>query len=156
MPSPVITSSEYLEISSIPLRTPAWKVRNLYVLMTGADVRGSAGRILPGVSGEKSFRQRVTASTRTLELVIMGSHDQYGTPYADAHVGLEANLAYLRANLLADVTASPWTRAAVLHLAGGGTLSAAVKVIGPLQPGVTYRGSMLATLDLRIPAGAFT
>lgn len=151
---PLITSSEYLEISSIPLHTPAWRVRNLYVLLTGPDVRGS-DRILPGANGEKVFRRRVAASTRTLELVILGHKDQDGNINADAHVGLEANLAYLRANLLAPPTASPWTRPAVLHLTGGGTLSANVHVLPPLDVGYATRAVMRATLDIRIPAGQF-
>lgn len=150
----VITSAEYLEISGIALCTPAWKVRNLHVLLTGPDVRGS-DLVLGGRPGEKVRPQRVGASVRVLELVIRGSHDREGNPYANAHVGLEANLDWLVANLLTPPTASPWSRPAVLHLAGGGTKSAHVHVKSPLQPGVTINSSMLATLDIRIPGGHF-
>lgn len=150
MPSP--TRTEYLEIDGVPLPSDAWDVLSLLPLWHGPQVRGS-DRLIPGAAGVKAYRRRATVTVRTLELVIYGHVDEDGNPNVDVRAGLEANVAYLRANVADPTNVGDGTRTAVLHLPSGATRTADVHVVG-FDLGEFGPTSVRATLDLSIPSGA--
>lgn len=50
-----------LTINSIPLMCPAWRVLNLQVLDSAADVRGT-DVVIPGLAGVKARRRRTAVT----------------------------------------------------------------------------------------------
>lgn len=150
---PVITYTRYLEISGIPLATPAWKVIDLAPLLDGPDLRG-ADRLVPGAVGVRPYPRRATVSIRTLQMVIFGDRSLEGTPYANRRDGIDTNVAYLVDNLLAPPGGNG-TRLAILHLQNGSMKSAYVHVLSPLRLGHIGPGAVRGALDLSIPSGKF-
>lgn len=154
-----VTRTEYLEIqeytlsSYIPLATPAWRVINLSSLFEGPDVRG-ANEVVPGVAGRSALPVLVDETTKTLEMVVYGARDWNAGAYSDHHIGLETNLAYLTANLARPPAWPAATRGAILHKANASTVSAAIQVM-KFRVGQSGGLDALATLEIRIPAGAF-
>jgi hypothetical protein len=149
----VITADEYLEISSVPFATPAWRITDLTSLFDGPDVKGGDRDLPHGVA--VAYPRRATITVVDLPLVVFGASDQDGVAYADAREGLEANIAYLRANVVDPLTTGDGTRPAVLHQFSGATLSADVTVISPLRLSRFTPVAARGVLRLSIPTGAF-
>jgi hypothetical protein len=154
-----------LTISGIDMNRSAWAVLGdergeggLVRLWFEFDVRGE-DRILPGVTGVIAYQRRITAKRHDLRTLVVGDVDQAGNPVADPAIGLENNLEYLRANVLAPVATSTGTRAAVLTLPSGATRTADVHVLGMTTQSYMLGpcGSILVgTLHISIPTGRFS
>ena len=148
----VITRDQYLEINSVPLATPAWRILDLSRLY-GLDVRGS-DRLLPTAAGVRPLRRRITIRTVGLPLLVLGATDHEGTPNANLYEGLDDNIDYLMTNVIEPAATVAGTRAAVWHRANG-NVTADVHVEG-LQPDTWGRGWVRFVLELSIPAGTWT
>jgi hypothetical protein len=148
----VITAAEYLEIASVPLATPAWRITSLTPLRSSAPRRGS-NRVLPHAPGRRAQRRRVDEAVVALEMVIWGDRNRENTAYGSVRVGLQTNWDALHAALVDDPGGDS-TRTAVWHRASG-TLTAPVQVLGLIARDLSPR-STRATLQLAIPQGRFT
>jgi hypothetical protein len=121
------------------------------------DVRGE-DRILPSVTGVIAYPRRMTVTRVDFRLIVVGDVDQAGVPVADSNVGLQNNIEYIRANILAPVVSSTGTRAAVLTMPSGATRSADIHVLGVSTQsyGLAECGSIwIGTLQISIPGGRF-
>jgi hypothetical protein len=136
----------------------------LIPLWTDFEVRGE-NRVLPtpapSVTGVViPYQRRITQSGHDLRLLVTGDIDgQTGATPTDAIVGLEANLAYLTANVIQPPATASGTRAAVLTMPSGATRTADVQVLRTTVE--TYLlhecGSLwIAKLRIDIPGGRFT
>lgn len=146
-------TEEWLEIDGFSLSTPGWIADDLSELTDAADLRTSS-RVIPGLSGVLSYRQRVTISTRSVPLVIFGDYDGNGDPHAEGRAGAEANIMTIRTALFTPSSRADGTRDAVLHLMAG-DWSAQVKVTGSLSPRAISPGVFRAVLHLDLPYGPF-
>ncbi len=146
----VITRTAYLEINSVPLATPAWRILDLSRL-NGLAVRGS-DRVLPGAAGSRAVRRRLTAYTQSLPLLVEGRYNHEGTPQSDIYIGLDDNIDYLHTNVITPPTTA--TVAAVWHRATGNK-SAAIHVEG-FEPQAWGAGWVRFNLEISIPSGAWT
>lgn len=153
--------SHYLEIDNVPLSTPAWEVLNLEDLESGPDVRGEP-RLLPGAVGVRANRLRPTVTAHALNMYFFGMKDPEGNAFAEGHVGILANLARFRDDVVSQPT-SGITRTAVLHLPDpdaptepGPSRTGAVQLrkfqVGEALSPVCVR----ATLDLIVLGGSLT
>jgi hypothetical protein len=145
----VITRTQYLEINSTPLATPAWRITDLSRLY-GLETRGS-DRILPGADGMLPYRRRVTSKIVGLPLLVSGAQDHEAGANSDIYEGLDDNIDYLIEHV-ATPGASPY--AAVWHRANG-AVEADVQIEG-FSPEAWGRGWVRFTLEISIPAGIFT
>lgn len=148
----VITATEYLEIASTPLATPAWRILDLTPLWSSAAVRGD-DRVLPHADGVRPERRRVTVTQVALPMVIWGDKNRENTPYGDIRVGLLTNIEALHTAIVVPTTGDG-TRAATWHQATG-TATADVHVLGLAVRALSPR-SVRATLQLSIPQGRFS
>jgi len=149
----IITAVEYLEISSVPLATPAWRILSLDPLWRAAALLGTDTDIA-GVDGALPNPRWTTATPIALSMWIGGRKDHEGTVNADARAGLKANLNYLHANVIDQPATDDGTRAAVWHQAGGTTVSVSLHVLD-LAPRGLSPAAIYATLQLSIPSGRF-
>ena len=132
------------------------KVRNEWVLWSAGDQRGS-DVTLPGVNGQLPRRRYLTASTRTLELIISGTAKYTGAPSATPAVNLETNILWLRDQVAEPTLSSDGTKAISVTMPSGGTLTGTVHVVGfRLGRVAEHARWAFATLDLSIPAGELT
>lgn len=115
---PLIVATEYVEVSSVPLATPAWRVVNVSELWQGPEVRGD-DRLVPLVDGVVPYPRRPDVTVRTLRVHIFGDYDHEGNAHTDGRAGLWANIAYLRDNVADPVTSGDGTRPIVVHLPDG-------------------------------------
>lgn len=145
---------ENLTISGISLATPGWNCGDLSPLVDGPDLRGE-DVLLPGVAGVIALPRRITVSKRSIEMIIFGAFDRFGTPQSNRRVGLQNNTQYLIDNLLLP-PGGDGTRPAVLTMADASTRSAYVHVISPLQLSASGQDTRRAVLTLSIPGGYFT
>ncbi len=140
-----------LSIAGVAMQCPAWYVE-LSPLWRTPEVRG-ADRILPGVSGVRPYRRRVTVSRYSLPMVITGQYDRFGAVTADAEDGLAANLAYLMGAVLLPTNTGDGTRSAVFVPPGRSAVTADVHVLGISDPGFTVGALLRTTLELSVPGG---
>ena len=150
------TAAGDLTIGGVAMNGPAWVVLNLNELWLPANVRGS-DRIVPGAVGVLAYRRRATVTTRSLQMLISGTHDRTGASVADRFEGLQANVDYLIANVVDPVGSGDGTRSAVLTMPDSTTRTEPVHVLG-LELGQTNPdGSWAkAVLELSIPSGRFS
>lgn len=142
--------------------SPACLAVNCWDLMVGADVRG-ASTLIPHLPGRYPEPLLWDETEHTLQLIIVGDVDYTGAPIVGANtgVGLEANLNDLRAYIDPNgSTGSTWE----LTTPSGATREALVQTLGRLKVGTVVEGvdwlgivgmAMTATLDIRLPDGAF-
>lgn len=145
-----------LTISGVPMHTYGWNVLDVRDLWTTVAVRGQ-DRLVPGVSGLRPKRRRITATTHSLPMVISGLHTAGGTPVTDPVARLaqfQDNLDYLMANVVAEVPTVTGTRPATLTMPSGGTRTANIHVLS-ITPGTWTPAVLRCTLDISIPAGKF-
>jgi len=150
------TAAGDLTISSVPMNGPAWKVLNLHVLQQPADQRGD-DRLIPGSAGVLPLRRRDTVTRHSLQILITGTHDRTGAAVADRFEGLQANIDYLRTNVVAPTGTGDGTRSAVLTMPDGTTRTEPIHVTGMQFGDVSLDGSwMKAVLEISIPSGRFS
>lgn len=121
------------------------------------DVRGE-DRILPSATGVIAYPRRMTVTRVDFRLLVVGDVDQAGAPVVDSVVGLQNNIEYIRANIVAPVATSTGTRVAILTMPSGATRSADIHVLGVVTQsyGIVDCGSIwIGTLQISIPAGRF-
>ena len=113
-------------------------------------------RLIPGTDGVLPYRRRSTVTTRSLQMIISGTHDQSGNTTTTPLLGLQANFDYLVANVVAPTGSGNGTRAAILTMPDASTRLADVHVLG-IQLGDTGPGGQWAkaVVELSIPAGKF-
>jgi len=142
-----------LTIGGIAMNCSAWTVLNLYELWQPANVRGS-DRLIPGSAGVVAYQRRATVTTRSLQMLISGTHDRTGASVADRFEGLQANDAYLSANVVVPTGASDGTRSAVLTMPDSTIRTEPVHVLGLELGDLSLDGSWAkAVLELSIPTG---
>lgn len=146
----VITRSTYLEINSVPLATPAWRILDLSRLH-GLAIRGS-DRTMPGAEGQRAVRRHLTTYVQSLPLLVVGRFDREGNTNADVYDGLDDNIDYLHTNVVLPPTTA--TVAATWHRAGGNK-TADIHVEG-FEPQAWGQGWIRFSLDISIPAGKWT
>lgn len=148
----LITATEYLEINSVPLATPAWRITDLTALNRSAEQRGT-DRLLP-LAGIRSLPRHPTVTSFVLPFRVWGHMDREGTPYADPRAGLKANLAVLHSAIFDPVQTGDGTRSATWHQAGGTTVTKDVKVL-PWTPSAVSPRSQRGDLVITITTGRF-
>lgn len=151
----IITRDEYLEISTVPLATPAWRILDLSPLWDGPQVRGD-DLLIPGTAGVLTQPRRATVTRKVLPIAIFGEQDWEGNVYADPFTGVRTNLDYLYTNVFAPVGTGDGTRAATHHLKSGATRTANIIVLSPLDVRPAGKHSLIGRLDILIPDGRFT
>lgn len=152
MPAP--TRAEFATIGGIPFPCPAWEVRSLLPLWHSAKQRGD-DLLIPGAPGVRAYPRRSTITKRSLELIIYGFFDVDGNVNADVREGLEENVDYLKANVVAPVASATGTRVCVLTLPSGATKTGDVHV-EDLDLGEFGPTSVRGTLFLSLPDGELT
>lgn len=140
-----------LLINSVAMTTPGWRMQDLSPLWFPPDVRGS-NVIIPGTAGRRAYTKRVDETSYDLPMLIYHTVNISGSSYADHYDGLQENVAYLYANVVAPTIGT--TVAAMLTYPSGSTASADVQCELELSQhlGVT---STLAVLTVTVPAGRF-
>lgn len=116
-----------LAISTIPLATAAWRIRDLTPLFDALDQRGD-DLLIPGTDGELPQPRRESGTRHSFVMDFWGEHDSDGVAIANPRLGLITNIDYIKANVVAPPGTATGTRAAVWTLPGGGTRSATVTV----------------------------
>jgi hypothetical protein len=146
-------AAEYLDIDGVSLHRDAWWISDLSPLWGSPDVRG-ADKVIPGASGVRPKKRRANVTQVVLELVVVGEYDRFDAPTAiDPTEQLEANVAYLRANVMDPTNVGDGTRLATHHLPSGATRSGPVHVID-FEPASRALTEMTFALGLSIPGGA--
>lgn len=148
----VLTRSTYLEISSTPLATPAWRVLDLSKLY-GMSKRGS-DLVMPGASGVRPYERVVTFRSIGLPIIIMGRQKRDGTVNSNIYEGLDDNVDALMTAVVEPPGTTEGTRAAVWHRATG-NVSADVHVEA-FEPEAWGNGWIRFMLELSIPAGRWS
>lgn len=146
----VITRSTYLEINSVPLATPAWRILDLSLLY-GRAVRGE-DRVMAGAAGARAYRRRRTLYSTTLPMLVEGRKDREGNVNGNIYSGLDTNIDYLLTNVVEPPSTA--TVAAVWHRVGGNK-TADIHVEG-FEPQAWGNGWVRFSLDISIPSGAWT
>ena len=156
-----------LAIASVSMNGPAWSVLDVIDLWFGGELEGG-DRPVPGgpaIPNPRSF----TITDHELPMIIRGEVDRLGVVQANPWAGLEANITYLRANVIdpptiADPVTEDGTVPAVLTMPSGATRNADITGlalrIGDKGHGfdsITGRWGViaLATLEFTVPAGVF-
>lgn len=145
-----------LVISGVTMHTYGWNVLDVRSLWVSVAVRGQ-DRLVPGVSGLRPKRRRITATTHSLPMIVSGLHTPVGTEITDPVARLaqfQDNLDYLMTNVVAEVPTVAGTRPATLTMPSGGTRTADIHVLS-ITPGTMTPAVMRCTLDISIPAGRF-
>lgn len=141
-----------LTIAGIAMQCPSWYVELAQFYRT-PEVRG-ADRLLPGTSGVRAFRRRLTVSRYSLPMILTGVYDRFGNSYADAQVGLATNIAWLHANVLLPTNVGDGTRTAVFTAPGQTPVTTPVHVLGITDPGMQRGAIAFTTLELSCASGA--
>jgi hypothetical protein len=160
-----------LTIGAVDMNQAAWAVigdergqGGLINLWAGFDVRGE-DRLLPSATGVIAYPRRMTATRHDLRLLVVGDVDSAGAPVSNPVAGLQANLEYLRANVVAPVVSSTGTRAATLLMPSGATRTANIHVLGLVTQsyalsvvidGCSQGALWIGTLQISIPGGRFS
>lgn len=146
----VINRATYLEINSVPLATPAWRITDLSKLY-GLAVRGE-DRLIPATSGSRAYRRWIASRVVGLPLLVEGARTHEDVVNANVWSGLDANVDYLMTNVVLPPATA--TYSAIWHRASG-NLTAEVHVEG-FEPEAWGHGWTRFRLELSIPAGRFT
>lgn len=155
-----------LTLNGVSFTNPAWTVcadengegglLQLWGLMS--DRRGE-DRVLPTATGVVAYPKRRTVTPYSLRLIVIGDVNSSGVANADDRVGLQTNLAAIKAVIDTASTGTAGTVTATLTRFTGASLTGAVHVLKLEQQryglsesgkeGSWYEG----TLQLSIPAG---
>lgn len=145
-----LVTGEYAAVDGVPLDTPAWRTRNLFVLWAGPATRGQ-DRVVPGAAGVLAKPRRAASRRVSLEMAVFGSVDWTGAPAVDERAGLWANVAHLRSNVTDPTGVGDGTRTLVLFTPAG-TVAGPVHVEG-FEVGGLGPGAVTAVMDLVIVQG---
>lgn len=147
-----------LDIDGTVMNCPAWDISDLTPLWAEVTQRGEDRRI-PSLVGVWPHRRRMDVTEHALQIVIIGGADKDGTPVANAWIGLEDNINYLRGAVADPTNVSDGTRYATLTMPSGATRFAPIHVLGLRLSEAQGIGSedafVLAALQISIPGGAF-
>jgi hypothetical protein len=142
-----------LTIGGIAMMCPAWKVLNLYELWQPAQQRGT-DRLIPGAAGVLAQQRRATVTARSLQMLIVGTHNRLGTAQTDLYEGLQANIDYLLSNVVNPTGATDGTRSAVLTMPDASTRTEPIHVLGLEFGEVRQDGAwMRAVIEISVPSG---
>lgn len=133
----------------------AWKHnRSLRRLRSTASSRGE-NRIIPGTAGTTAYPVLRDEVVVDLELIVSGSNDRLGAPYASLVAGLDSNLDYLDDWMRAHMDGSAATYTASLETANGTTYTTPVQILN-WQVAAEHGTQVVMSYDLRIPSGTWT
>jgi len=142
-----------LTIGGIAMMCPAWKVLNLYELWQPAQQRGT-DRLIPGAAGVLAQQRRATVTARSLQMLIVGTHNRLGAAQTDLYEGLQANIDYLLSNVVNPTGATDGTRSAVLTMPDASTRTEPIHVLGLQLGEVRQDGAwMRAVIEISVPSG---
>ena len=153
-----------LSIDGTLMHCPAWDLPDIGELWLGPAVRGE-DRVIAGRTGVLAYPRRGTVTTRSLRMIVSGVVDRNGDPWSDLgditdecqrhQIGLQRNIAYLRANVTDPTNVGDGTRTAVLTLPDPAEdpVTAPVHVLG-MTPGAKLGPVQRFTLELSFPLGA--
>jgi len=132
---PTATQTEYVEIDSVPLATPAWETNDLSELWDIATILGDAPNV-PYRRGVIPFRRALGGKNFNLPITILGAEDPDGTPYADPRAGLYSNRDIFVRDVVRPprVSSADGTRTLKYHLPDGTTLAGPMLLAGGLRP----------------------
>lgn len=151
----VITATEYLEIASTPLATPAWRIVDLTPLKEAPDQRGS-DFLIPATAGVVAQQRRNTVTVKRLPMIIYGARTRENVAISNALDGLQDNIDALYTAIVAPTGSGDGTRAATWHLPDGSTTRTANVHVTELRLGRATPILCRAVLYISIPAGRFT
>lgn len=153
----VITQTEYVEINSVPLSTPAWETVDLSPLWDTPPTRGD-DRVVPYQEGVTPLQRIYGAWPVSLPMVIYGDRNSNDVAQADPRIGLRANIDELQSLVInPTATASPGTKVIRLHLPDLSVRVGLCEVLSPLNFGATLGpGAVRAVLDIVIVDGPLT
>lgn len=147
------TADGELTIDDVSMHTPGWTVLNPFILWNPAEQRGE-DLLVPERPGALPLPRRITTTQHTLEMVIRGTHNHNGTPYANESFGLWANIEYLNQNV---VEPSPYmtdtTRFAELAIPASPVVMQGYVHVDRLELGDRIGPFCRAAITLTIPAG---
>lgn len=135
----------------------AWNVKDCRDLWRPAAVRGQ-DIVVPHAVGTMAVRRRRTVTVLSLPFVIGGFADRFGVRAYGLEAlteQFEANMDYLRANVLDPTNAGDGTRSATLQMPSGANRTGDLHVLG-LTPATWWDFGMTGTLDLSIPDGVLS
>lgn len=144
--APFITADEYLEVNSVPLATPAWRIIGLSPLLDDAPTRGE-NEIIPHAQGRLENPLYVDQWPLALNMIINGTYKDDGTLHTNPRMGLITNRETLDATIGIRQSVT-----AVWHRFDGSTRTATVQVIGFTTSTKTVALGRLV-LNLIVPAG---
>lgn len=143
--------SNYLEVNSIPLATPAWFITNLETEIVKRVTRGS-NLLLPGATGRRRRQRYLDEVTYQFELTIRGLVKWDNSAYSNASQGFTENCEQLTANLgFANATAVT----ATWHRVGSSNKTASVDVVHFECADLGTHRDGKAVLEIVAPAGLF-
>ena len=148
-----ITNTLYLSIGTVNFATPAFDVKNIETLLDGPDVRGT-NRTIPLNAGVRPYKKRATVSRRLLHIQIYGDRTRTGSATSSMTQGLIDNIALLR-QVTDPVSSGNGTQVGTLHYPAGGTATASLHVISPLQLNAVSHRLVNAILTLDLVNGSF-
>lgn len=153
---PTITRTEYVEINSVPLATPAWEVTDLSPLWEASPVRGE-DRLIPYLQGRQPLQRVIDELRVQVPLVVYGDFDQDGVAIANGRIGLMNNLDYLKnAFMVPNTSSTEGTWPLILHMPDSSTRGADCFVLPPLNYVSVGPITVRCVLDILIPAGELT
>lgn len=147
-----------LTINGVDMHTLAWNVLDIIPLWIHSATRGE-NVIIPGADGRRAYPRRIDEGRYSLPMLIGGVADKDGNAYTNRWSGLQANLEYLRANVVTPPAAPTATRSATLLMPDGTTRIAEVQVdilvLPPHDSAGRPAASLECILELIVPPGRF-
>lgn len=146
-----VTRSNYLEVNSVPLSTPAWWITNLETEIVKRVTRGN-NPVLPGATGRRRYRRYIDECVYQFQMVVRGIVKWDGTPYTNPSQGFTENAEQLTANLgFANSTAVT----ATWHRIGSSSKTASVDIVHFECGDLGTQRDAKAVLEIVAPAGLF-
>jgi hypothetical protein len=142
------TFAEHVTLRGTPLSCPAWETTDLASLWSTPDLRGG-DVLVPYAPGVRAGRRVVNSRRVAIPLVVFGTTDPDGEPYADARIGLRANLDALA------LLMRPGAATLELHMPDGSVRAAEVHPVGAMQVEPMGPTAASVILELLIPSGVW-
>jgi hypothetical protein len=146
--------ADYITIGSTNLYVAgAWKLTDPTVFLGQGPFRGT-DRIVPGAAGAVA-RPRVLGTYDVVtELMVFGKNDGAGTPFANERLGIKANVATLRTNLLTGTSATMTHTFSDASTRTGACIVNELRVVSGLEQHVA--GLVVLAMDVTLLAGKLT
>ena len=139
-----------LTVAGKSLNTKGWASLNNFVMHTAPLKRGE-NLLIGGRTGRLAMPKRNDESIRTLEILVIGSCNSAGTPYANKVHGMWTNY-YELYNAVFNLTGT--SHSASLTVPGGATRTGTVQIGDSELQETETESALLVTLDLILPTGA--